>query len=399
MSVSAVKGITGSRRDHWALKGLYFFQFAAVGQFFTFVNVYYRDIGLSGTQIGLVGTMGGLVGIFSTTLWGILRDRFGKTRLLFLIAVFGVILAVMGLSAARAFYRIVLAACILALFNSALSPLLDSTTLVLLGDQRQRYGSFRVWGSIGFIITSSVIGLIYERTGLHAMFIGYALIMGMFLIVSLFIPNQPIHLSGSLLRGLNEMVRQPLWMLFAVSVFFLWLANSGTMAFISVTINVMGGSDGLIGLSWTTAAIAELPVMIFSGVLLRRFGAVRLLFVSFLGYFFRIFLYALMPSPNWAPIIGTLNAVSFVPFWVSAITYASDLAPPNLKATAQGLLFSVMSLSNVVGALFSGWLFDKIGPQGLFGVLAGSCVVALMLFGFGQWILRNKISRPLNAKT
>lgn len=392
MSASSVKRITGSRKDRWALKGLYFFQFAAVGQFFTFVNVYYRGIGLSGTQIGLVGTLGGLVGIFSTALWGLLSDRFGKTRLLFLSAVLGAMLAVMGLSAAGTFFWIILAACTLALFNSALSPLLDSTTLALLGEQRQRYGSFRVWGSIGFIITSSVIGIIYERMGLHSMFAGYAMIMGLFLIVAMFLPDQPIHLSGSLLRGLNDMVRQPLWMLFALSVFFLWLANSGTMAFISVTIKAMGGSDRLIGLSWTTAAIAELPVMVFSGALLRKFGAVRLLFVSFLGYFFRIFLYALMPSPTWAPVIGTLNAVSFVPFWVSAVTYASELAPPSLRATAQGLLFSVMSLSNVVGALFSGWLFDQIGPQGLFVTLAGSCVVAFMLFGIGQWVLRKKLA-------
>jgi len=391
VSLSRLVQVTlGLQKGHWPVKGLYFFFFAGVGLFFTFINVYYQSIGLSGMQIGLINAFGSLVGIFSTTLWGILNDRFGKTRLLFVVAVLGAILAVLGLSAARMFVWILPAACIFALFNSTFIPMMDSTTLSLLGDQRERYGTIRVWGTIGFIITSSTVGFIYERTGLHAMFIVYALVMGFFLVASIGLPSQPVRLRGSLLQGLSEMVRQPLWVLFAASVFLLWLANSGTMAFLSVAIKTMGGSERLIGLSWTIAAVTELPVMLFSASLLRKFGTTWLLFISFVGFSIRISLYAIMPSPNWVLVINVLNSVSFVPFQVGAVAYANEIAPEHLKATTQSLLFSIMGLSNMAGAMISGWLFDQIGPAGLFKTLAGICILALLLFGLGRLALNKR---------
>ena len=62
------------------------FQFAfwgAVGFYFPFANVYYRTIGLSGTQIGLIGTLSALTAALGAVAWGLLHDRLGKSRLIF----------------------------------------------------------------------------------------------------------------------------------------------------------------------------------------------------------------------------------------------------------------------------------------------------------------------------
>jgi PPP family 3-phenylpropionic acid transporter len=383
------------KKSHRTVKGLYFFYFAGVGTFFPFLSVYYLSLGLSGTQIGLINTLGPLVGIFSTTLWGVLSDRFGKTRVLLAVATLGAMLAVTGLSRAQTFAWILPAACSLALFNSTFIPLMDSTTLSLLGDQRERYGVFRVWGTVGFILTSAAIGLIYTRFGLPTMFKVYFAVLILFLITSIGMPDQPIRLHGSLIYGLKEMLRQPAWVLFAVSVFLLWVASSGALAFFSLAIQALGGSDQLIGLSWTTAAITELPVFFFSAVLLRKFGAVRLLFIAFIGYILRILSYGLMPSPGWAPVVNLLNCVSYVPFWLGAVSYANQLASPSLKATAQGLLFAVLNLSNVSGALFSGWLFDQVGPAHLFFVLSGFAVAGFLLFSLGHLLFRQRPAESL----
>ena len=166
-----------SAKSLWAIRGLYFFNFAAVGVFFTFINVYYKSIGLTGTQIGLINTVGPLIGVFSTTLWGMLSDRLGKTRLLVAIAAFGIVSSALALSAADTFLWILIAAGSLALFNSALVPLVDSTAMSVLGEHRERYGSLRVWGSVGFILTSSTIGFLFERMGMHILFFVYAWVM------------------------------------------------------------------------------------------------------------------------------------------------------------------------------------------------------------------------------
>ena len=371
-------------RDLWITRFLYFFFYAAMGVFFAYINVYYSSIGLSGTEIGLVNTIGPLVGAFSTTLWGMVSDRWGKTRLLFSLAGLGVIVSGLLLSRMLTLYGIIPVVAVYALFNSPIIPLLDSTTLRLLGPRREEYGRTRIWGTAGFIITSSTIGWVYERTGLGAIFYALAIVMAFFVLTALGMSNQPVRPNVSPMRGMGRMVRQPSWASFAFSVLLLWLVATGAITFVSVVLRDMGGSARLIGLVWTVAAIFEAPVMFFSGPLLRRYGPARLLAVAYTGYTLRIFLYGWMPAPQWALVINLLHGLSYVPFWLGAVTYASDLAPTDLKATAQGVLMTVMNLGSVLGALLAGWMFDAYGSQGMYYRLAVISLGALGAFLLGR---------------
>ena len=81
-------------------------------------------------------------------------------------------------------------------------------------------------------------------------------------------------------------------------------------------------------------------------------------------------------GPAWAPVINLSNSVTFGFFWISAVIYANELAPPQLKATSQGILFSIMNLASMCGALTAGYLFEYAGFRGLFRVNAGFCILA-----------------------
>jgi MFS transporter, PPP family, 3-phenylpropionic acid transporter len=241
-----------------------------------------------------------------------------------------------------------------------------------------------VLGSVGFIITSFGIGYIFERTGLVFLFYSYALMMSLFLITAFYLPNERIRLAGSLLGGLGQMVRQPAWLIFAVSAFLLWISNNGVMNFIGITVQQMGGSASMIGWVWMAAALAEVPVMIFSGQLLKRVGSTRLLLIAFSLFAVRSALLANMTVPESAPFINSLGGISYALFWISAVNYANDTAPDHLKATAQGLLFSILNLANMAGAFSAGLLFDQVGPSNLFWVMAGAALVGLVVFSFGR---------------
>ncbi len=373
-------GALGLRSDVRIVRPLYFLQFGAIGFFFTFANVYYNSIGLSGMQIGLINTLGPLAGIFSAALWGYINDRTGKPRLVVMATTTGIVLSSLLLSTVRTFALILPAACLLSFFSSPLIPLIDSTTLNLLGEQRERYGNYRVWGSLGYILTSSASGFILQRTGLHFIFYGYAVLMALLCLFSFKLPDRPVKMGSSLVKGLGQMARQPRWTIFFVSVFILWLAPTGLMTFLSMMLKGMGASDPLIGLVWTISALTEVPAMIFSGRLLRRFGPARLIQVSLVGFALRIFLFSVIPSPGWALAVSPLNAVSFTPFWTAAVAYANDLSPEHLKSTSQGMLGSVTSLSSMAGSFISGLMYDQIGPRNMFAILSMFCIVALLVF-------------------
>ena len=123
--------------------------------------------------------------------------------------------------------------------------------------------------------------------------------------------------------------------------------------------------------------------MAFSGQLIQRFGAVRLLWFALLLQIIRFFLLSQMGAPEWAIAINMLNGPGFVLFWNSAVNLVSRLAPPSLVATAQGFFASTMSLASIVSYLLSGVLFDQLGPSGLFLVLTAFCIATFVLYSLG----------------
>ena len=249
MRIPLPHGLHSSSPQVWQqgflLKALFFTIWGASGLYFPYINVYYRQIGLSGTQIGLIGMLGSLVAAFAAMLWGMLNDRMGKSRLLFSLACLGSIFFVIVLAQMQTFGLILLAAALFSLFNRPAFSLVDSTSLKMLGANRQSYGNFRLWGTIGFIVTSSLSGFLLERAGLHSMFMIYPIGLLVFWAVTQRLPDEPIEAHSQERGGLMEMLRQPAWLLFAASVLILWSAAMASMSFMGVVINDMGGAASL----------------------------------------------------------------------------------------------------------------------------------------------------------
>jgi MFS transporter, PPP family, 3-phenylpropionic acid transporter len=378
------------RRAHWAVRLLYFFFFGGMGVFFSYINVYYLSIGLSGVQIGVLGTINPLVGVFSSILWGMASDRFGRPRLLFALTAAGALGAVSVLGGVRIFAILVPVVIWMSLFSSPMPALMDSTTFRLLGNRPERFGRYRMFGTMGFILTSATSGFLFEKVGLQALFPAYGLTLVFFLLTSFALPNTPIHLRTSPLDGLGQLVRHPSWALFAGSILVLWVAASGAVSFIGVAIKDLGGSDRLIGLNWTVAASLELPMMWFSAALLRRFGAKTLITVGFLGYFVRIIGLGIIPAAEYVLLVNAVHVFSYVPILIGAAAYANELAPAELKATSQGLLFAVYSMGAVFGSLLSGWLYDQLGVQGMFRTMAMLALAGFFLFVLGRLALHHR---------
>ena len=77
---------------------------------------------------------------------------------------------------------------------------------------------------------------------------------------------------------------------------------------------------------------------------------------------------------------------------MGVIALANDLAPEGMKSTSQGLLGMVMSLSNVVGGLSGGWLYDTAGQTGLYLAWAGTTSLALLIFAVGISRQRSRVA-------
>lgn len=393
MSLAPTAPAASEARNLLVIKILYFLSFTSFGVYVTYINVYYRDIGLSGAQIGWISATVPLVAMLSGPLWGLLSDRIGSAKMLLTAAALGSIAAMLALSAAAEYIWILLLAGVLSLFNGAVPALMDSINLAWLGEQRDRYGRQRIWGSIGFIVSSAGMGVWIKQVGLKFIFPSYAVMMFTLLLGLFFLSNTRLQAARSPVRVLTEFARDSRWLFFAASLVLLGIPNSGINNFLGIYLKDLGGDEALIGAVFSLGAVAELPVMYFSSAIIRRVGLERMLVTGFLVYAIRVGLYAVMPSPIWALPIALLHGLSFGAFWVAGVVYVNRLAPPNLKATSQTLFMAVLNLSNMIGAVFSGAIFDQRGPSFLFWTYAVLCLAGLgiLLFSFRS---EHRLSRP-----
>jgi MFS family permease len=380
---------TGQLTSSFFIRAFQFAFWGAVGFFFPFINAYYRTIGLSGTEIGLIGTLSALTGAIGAVAWGLLHDRLGKSKLVFGGLCWGAILLGLLLAQLHEYAWILPVAALMAFFTGPVVSQVDSMTLKLLGPHHAAYGSHRVWGTIGFVITSAIGGFILQATGIRAIFIAFPLGMVIFWLVTLRLPDQTIYHGPDLLAGLGQMARNPHWMLLMGSVLVLWTAVLSMSGMIGVVVKDMGGSDATIGLIYTVAAFAEIPLLQGGPYILRRFGARRLILAAMVAYILRMVLYTLVVTPELVIAISLMQSITYCPFLIGAIALANELAPTELKSTSQGLLGMAMSLSNVVGGLAGGWLYDHTGQAGLFWVAAITSGVALVLYAGGTLRLRS----------
>jgi PPP family 3-phenylpropionic acid transporter len=374
----------------WVAWWLYFFQFLAVGAYFVYLNVFYRQAGLSGTQIGIITMTSSIIGVASAIVWGYLSDRTGKPRLLIASGAMGAVVVAQFFPLVHSFWAYFGLSCLAGSMSSALPTLVDGVTLAMLGSKSENYGRYRLGGSIGYILASSTSGFLYDRTGLSLIFPIYGLMMGLFALTALLLPNIPVRLERRAGAQLGQMMRQPAWMIFAMAIFLIWVAYYGSIMYLGVVLMSMGSSQSLIGMAMISGAIIEIPFLAFSGALIRRFGLTRLLMVAMILMILRYFLLWQMPSPGWAFFINILNGPAFGLLTVCSVAYAKMLAPPSLIATSQGLLNSTISLAGVVSALVMGILIDQIGAQGIFFVMGLCCVAALLLFGASTLSARAK---------
>ena len=355
----------------------YFLYYAAAAALVPFLIVYYQDLGLTGTQIGFLAGIPPLVSLFSAPIWGALSDRTQRHKLSLLIAMSGAVLLALALSAFTAFVWLIPVVITFAFFSSPIMPLVDNTTMSLLGDEKKRYGRIRVWGAIGWGATAPVAGWLIESGSIVWSFWIYSLMMAVGFLIAVKIP---IHRHAREVghERPQRLLTSPQWVIFLIVTFGGGMAFSMISNFLFLFLRGLNADEFLLGLTLTTATLSEIPVLYFSERLLRRWNARQLMSAAMLFYAVRALAYSFIKVPWMALPIQLLHGPTFSLMWFSGVSYADEIAPAGLGATAQGLFSGVLlGIGATAGALLGGLLYDHIGIVNMFRVTAVGTLFAL----------------------
>jgi PPP family 3-phenylpropionic acid transporter len=362
---------------------VYGFQFTAVAVWVAFAALYFKELGVSLGTIGLLAAIPSAVAIVAAPAWGLVADRLGDVRPPYLAGALWAAAFGLAIASGPSMPWLALAVGLLAVGTSGLTALVDARTIQRLWPDRSRFGQARVWGSIGFMITTVGLGALVPVVGLSAVFVVYAAAMvlaGLSAALLLGKAQRGLRVAGvGPLAGLG-LLRLPGLGLFFVASMVAWTASSTALTLLSLRVIDLGGDTALVGIGWAVNAAVEIPLMILFPRIARRFRVEWLIVGGIAVIALRSVLWAVAAEPASFIAVTALSGVSFTFMLVGTTSYVAARVPSSLQATAQALFTSTtFAVGSIGGAIIAGQVAQVSGLGGVYPASAALGVVAAAL--------------------
>jgi PPP family 3-phenylpropionic acid transporter len=362
-----------------ALAGFYFLYFAALGITQPFLPAYLASLSLSATQVGLLLALGPLMSLLMPPVWGHLADRTGRPdRVLTLLATCAC-LAFAPLLLATRFATLLIVLATYALFVSSVTALADALTLHRVAHMGGSYAHLRLFGSVGFVLSTTAFGLATVRPDRSAVAIPLGLVAAYALwSLRIHAPAAPGP-AVTPLAGLRLLAHRDVRLLLAATCLH-WLACAPYNGLLALHVEALGLRPAVVGLSSGLGVAAEVGVMVLHPRLARRFAPRHLLFLAFAVSAVRWAGMAATRSPVAIVALSLLHGMTFGAFYVASVAFMAERSPPALRASGQTLFVAVsFGLGGLLGYVSAGAGYDWLGGHRLYAVAALLEVAAALL--------------------
>jgi PPP family 3-phenylpropionic acid transporter len=357
-------------RDRVSFIAFFFLYYGTTAITVVFMPLLLKSKGLSPLEIGGFLSTAPLVTLVMQPLWGMAADRSGKTKLLLLSAMCGLLLA-MGLLLGTE-DKMLLLACYLmyTLFSCPIIPMMDAWNFSYCEQKGDNYGSFRLWGSLGFAAMSICFGLFAVGAGEAVLFSFFA--ASIVLAAAALVWIRPVaNAAFNKKRGYGNELLQVLkdkrvW------VFALFLLLAGVPArsvdsFYGIILEGRGASSVLIGVGWALACLSEVPVFASAQRWIVKRGSRFLMTAAVVFYCVRWALPLASDHPGWMVGIQLLHGLTNGLLFIAAMHYMKELVPSALRASGQTLLMLFLfTIPGILGNSLGGWMLDGGHETGLF---------------------------------
>ncbi len=362
---------------YWRLSSFYFFYFAALGALLPYWGLYLQSRGFDAVAIGSLMALLMASKIVAPNVWGWLGDHLGHRMIIVRMASLVAVLGFMAMFWAEGFWGIALVMLVYSFFWNASLPQLEVVTFTYLADQAKRYSLLRLWGSVGFIVTVILLGMMLDHKGTEViLWVVLSMYIGIFL-VSLSI-HDPAPVAHSATQGsIFQVLKQPAILAFFVAVFLMQAGHGPYYAFYSIYLEAHGYSKSTTGLLWGLGVLAEVVLFLFMHHLLKRWDAGRILVASMLLAALRWLLIGYFPDVLWILLAAQLlHAATFGSFHAAAIHLVHHYFQGRHKGRGQALYASLsFGAGGAAGSLSSGFIWQHWGAALTYTMASAAALV------------------------
>jgi PPP family 3-phenylpropionic acid transporter len=348
------------------IASFYFALFASVGITLPYLPPYWRSLGLDGKEIAFIGSIAPFLTIFVPPIWGWIADRSRRPALLLRVAAAGTALAFLPVLLVRAFPAIAAVMLVTALFSTTLSSLADSVAVPEARRLGTEYARLRLWGSVGFVVTTYAFGAWLDRGGrAYDAVVAGAALLATTALAAHFVPDvAPAPGPPPSLADAGRLASRPALLAFLGAGLFHWAAASPFHLFFAVHLRDLGVSPTWTGAGLAAAVTAEVAMMWAFRRLAARVRLFPILALAFGVTAARWWLVSVLASGPAFAVVQILHGLTFGAFFVASIAHLERSVPEALRATGRALYASVVfGLGGVLGNVVAGTLYDLGGGR------------------------------------
>mgnify|MGYP004501978513 FL=1 len=358
---------------------MYFFFFFCLAFFSGFISVYLMDQGYSASQVSFVVSCSFILSVIVQPFIGKLNDqyesRYVNSILLLIAGVSGIIFIFL-----KNIYLIALVYSLVLAITNGTNPIIERMAIL----SRFKYGSIRVWATIGYAVATIIAGSLYKNIGPYSLYVFFAIgellcVIGILGTHSILPPVEKIEEKVSMVSVFK--IKHIPYYLIIVCLFY------GITNVHHLYLPAMLKQNGLPINNVSTviffSTLSEVPVILLSRFYMNCFSNKQLLMSVFVLLFLQFFTFSFISSLIIQIIIvfltKTVATMAFVMINLRIISTIVDNARQN---TALSLVSACKSFSSILFQMLAGYLIDFTGYQMFYFVLFICSVVGIILVFF-----------------
>ena len=434
-----------SRPRPSSLAPAYFLYFTTTGLIAPYFPAFLAARGLDTIATGWLLAAGPLARVFFPPLIGLATDAAGARgegedaprRALRVVAA-GALVATLVIASGANAAVLVAGTLLYYLFVAPVIPLLDSLAVRQAARRGKGFGRVRLWGSIGFLLTSASFGWLsphLSAASVAASLVASHLLFALFLllptrgapkrdgdapraddlrrddgthddavrqtgVMSAPVAPSPVpHAEDSAAGGSGVIsawrearasLRQPALLLLLSTLFLNRLASAPFNGFYTIFVRDLGLGGDVVAWSWALGVSTEVLFMLVIDRLIARSGFAPVLVAGVLLEALRWFALSLTETRAELLLVAPFHGIAFTMLYVASVRGLARVVPAGLQTFGQTAGAAATGFGQTAGLILAGYLHDAAGNTGMFfvagcvGVLTTANAVSL------TWLLRKE---------
>ncbi|MBP2549356.1 PPP family 3-phenylpropionic acid transporter [Neorhizobium galegae] len=355
-----------------------------------FFPVWLKSLALTDWQIGLILSLPIVLRVLSAPVAGFLADRLSeRVRILLFSAILSITTALL-LMVVDGFWMVLLVFGLQGAAFAPFTPILESITVMGVRRWGYRYGTIRVWGSIGFVVTTLIAGWAVQRFSASIVPLSAAIAFSLTLGAALIVPRlgravaspakaDPDRGQGAARR--RALPVEPDLNLLMIGCTLVQSTHGMYYAFSGIHWQQLGFSGSQIGVLWSAGVVAEILFFFLSGLFARKVSPIALMTFGSVVAVLRWLLFVQPLGFAAATLLQCSHAFSFAFLHFGMQQKIVESVHESRESTVQGTYFFYNGVFLAASTFLSGLIYRALGQNSYYLmalVAAGGLVLTLL---------------------